>query len=135
MPDPRPSLREGPDSPADPVAEELFLIRAAVERGVVKPATVRSLLAAVEAVLALHAEFRVYEECGRQHACDGVIDCGDFITCEDGYLYSVCRDCCTGGRDQTEECAGEHDRASCWPCPTREAISRALLGEGETGAV
>jgi hypothetical protein len=105
-------------------------------------ADVPRLLAAVEKVLELHAEFRILEECDHAHIEDdvregrAVVVAGDFIACQDGYLYSVCRACCTGGTDQTEECASNHRHCGdeCWPCPTVEAISRALLGEGEPDA-
>ena len=105
---------------------------------------VRLLLAVVDAVLALHREFRIYEECDHAHAYDGgtegesgaVVDCGEFLTCDDGYLYSVCRECCAqgsaaGGPHQTEECATNHEVGKCWPCPTRRAIAAKLL-PGET---
>jgi hypothetical protein len=95
------------------------------------------LLAAIETVVDLHTEFRVHEECDHEHTEDdvragkAVVVGGDFIACQDGYLYSVCRACCTGGTDQTEECAANHRLCGdkCWPCATVEAISGALLGE------
>jgi hypothetical protein len=43
-----------PKPAAGTLDEEMFLIRAAVARGAVKPATIRSLLAAVEAALKHH---------------------------------------------------------------------------------
>lgn len=99
-----------------------------------------ALLAAVEAVLALHKPFRIYEECEHAHAYDGgtegewsaVVDCGDFLTCEDGYLYTICRECCGEGAlgNQREECASGHDHSQCWPCSTAAAISAELPGEG-----
>ena len=94
------------------------------------------LLTAAERVLKLHSEFRIYDECGHEHTQDEVDagtarDTTEFVTCEDGYIYSVCRACCTGGWSQTEACASDHERP-CWPCGTVEAISAALLGK-ETG--
>ena len=101
----------------------------------------RRLLAAVEAVLAHHSEFRIYDECDHEHSQEEVdagtaVDCpgADFVTCRDGYAYSVCRACCTGGWSQMEECASDHDHGDCWPCPTCWAITTALLGEGSPGA-
>ncbi len=93
---------------------------------------------AVEAVLALHSEFRIYDECGHEHSqeevdagtavnCDGA----DFVTCRDGYAYSVCRACCTDGWSQTEECASHHDH-DCWPCPTYRAITTMCI-DGKDG--
>ena len=96
---------------------------------------VRLLLKVVEAVLKLHAEFRVYDECGHEHTQDEV-DAGTAVvlheegavTCEDGYVHSVCRACCTGGWSQTEACASDHERP-CWPCGTVEAIAGELPGK------
>jgi len=60
----------------------------------------------------LHRPYRVYQECGHAHADGedrgGVIDCGDFVTCEEGFLYSACRECCTDAGGQTEACADGH---------------------------
>jgi hypothetical protein len=98
------------DFPADPVAEELFLIRAAVERGAVKPATVRSLLAAVEAVL---------------EAADGwniqAVRIADEI--DQVSPRNVGARVLLEVRSELRRICAE---------TVREAISRALLGEGET---
>jgi hypothetical protein len=82
----------------------------------------------IDAALALHSEFRIYGECDHQHNEDdpGVKSIENVgLTCEDGYEYSICRECCTSGSGyQSEDCA-EHDRVFCWPCET----SAALKGE------
>jgi hypothetical protein len=98
-------------------------------------ADVPALLAAVEAVLALHVPYRIYSECAHadgEHEDSGItpVDCGDFVTCEDGYLYSGCRECCTDEGYQTEACAdGHHHAPGEAICATVAAITRALLGE------
>jgi len=83
---------------------------------------------AVRAVLDLHNEFRIYDDCGHTHteAGNGVLDIENVgLTCKDGYEYSICRSCCAdGGEYQTEVCAS-HERP-CWPCPTHHAIATAL---------
>jgi hypothetical protein len=76
----------------------------------------------------LHSEYRIYEECDHAHAYEedrgGVIDCGDFVTCEDGYLYAACRECCTDEGGQTEACGDGHHHGTGKPiCPTA-----AILG-------
>ena len=96
------------------------------------------LIAGYRALLKLHVPFRIYEDCGHDHeeVVEGVTDCGDFLACEDGHLYTVCRECCCGGMfrgPQTEECASDHERP-CWPCGTVEAISAALLGREDDDA-
>ena len=78
----------------------------------------------------LHAPFRIYRECGHAHAWDhdedraGAIDCDDFVTCQDGYMYSVCRSCCTHEHDaQTEECAESQGHTPETPiCPSRRIL-------------
>ena len=73
----------------------------------------RILAARVEAVLVLHAEHRIYDECGQHHAegDDDAVDCGDYTSCETAYQYSVCHHTTDGEpREDTED--GE------WPCPT-----------------
>ena len=90
------------------------------------------LLAAVDAVLALHRPHRIYDECDHAHEDRaGVIDCGEFLTCEDSYMYSICRECCTLFGHQTEQCAGEHEHGrDDRICPTYRAVSAALEGDG-----
>jgi hypothetical protein len=86
--------------------------------------------AALRAVLDKHSEFKIYDECGHQHreGDPGVLSIENVgLTCEDGYEYSICRECCTGGSGeyQTEDCAS-HDHNRCWPCDTVQAITEAL---------
>jgi hypothetical protein len=89
----------------------------------------RLALAAVDAVLELHSEWRIYEECDHPRILDS--DYG----CPDCYCYSICRSCCAGdGSGQTEQCASDHDVMHCWPCPTYLAICAALLGQDRTDA-
>jgi hypothetical protein len=88
---------------------------------------VPALVAAVKDVRDLHAEFKIYDDCGHHHEPgDGVVDIEEVgLVCKDGYLYSICRECCTdGGQEyQTETCAAEHDTSrNCWPCTTRRAV-------------
>jgi hypothetical protein len=93
-----------------------------------KPMTAETLAARVEKVLALHTECRFYDECGHSHTDEEVArgEAHDIeevgITCEEGYLYSVCRMCHTDdgrAREDTDE--------GSWPCAT----VRLLDGEGE----
>ena len=75
----------------------------------------------------LHSEYRIYDECDHNHPEDDParVDCGDFVTCEEGYLYSVCAACCTEPEyGQTEQCAGAHDHRPSAPlCPTIAALA------------
>jgi len=71
----------------------------------------------------LHAPLRIYDECGHDHPEDDParVDCHDFASCEEAFLYVTCRHCCAGQiwGDQTEECASEHDHGPDRPrCPT-----------------
>lgn len=95
------------------------------------------LIAALADVRNLHSEFRIFDECGHRHTLAevdaeeaGAISIGlqNFdsvgLVCEEGYAYSICQECCTGGgrEYQTETCAGDHaTNRACWPCPTRRA--------------
>jgi hypothetical protein len=142
-----------PDSPAttDPVAGELLLIRAAAGRGAVKPATVRSLLAAVEALLGDHRIEPLYA-----HADEGECGCPvptEASSVDEDIWYEgehpegrgpegtglVCRKkiaghWCPGCGDVAVE-HGCFEVPKAYPpekCPIRGSLSRALLGEGET---
>jgi hypothetical protein len=96
----------------------------------------RDLAAALEAenarVRELHPEFRIYGECGHKHAegDEGVVNVNDVgLVCEDGFMYSVCRECCTDGHgNQTEECASAHDHPG-WLCATNTILHAAEAGE------
>lgn len=93
----------------------------------------RDLAAALEAqnaaVLALHREYKIYEECSHRHTAKDVetgmaVDIENVgITCEEGHAYSICWGCCAGeGEGQTEQCVSVHDLTHCWPCPTARAL-------------
>jgi hypothetical protein len=92
--------------------------------------------AALRTVLDRHSEFKIYDECGHHHrySAEGVVTDGVVavenvgLTCEDGYEYSICRECCTASSQeyQTEGCASAHDHNGCWPCTTVEDITKAL---------
>lgn len=92
---------------------------------------------ALEAVLDVHRPFHIYDECEHKHEMpeghklpEGlhlIEDVG--LVCDDGYLYSICRECCADDTFQNEECATYHKHsgdAACWPCPTVRAISQSL---------
>ena len=77
----------------------------------------------------LHKPFRIYEECDHgfllpEHGDDVVlIECEDFTTCEAGYMYSVCTECCCAAGNQTEECADGYAHDYSKPlCATRAAL-------------
>lgn len=86
---------------------------------------------ALKAILAIHVPHKIYDECEHEHAYDdpALIDTGEFNTCAAGYMYSICRACCTAGWDheQSEDCASDHDHGLHKPiCPTVGAIDEAL---------
>jgi hypothetical protein len=92
-------------------------------------ATFRRYARIIAAVRKLHKPFRIYEECDHdEHGDDAdLIECEDFTTCEDGYLHSICTECCTtdvyGTREQTENCAGAHRHDDARPlCATIAAL-------------
>ncbi|OLE25881.1 MAG: hypothetical protein AUG44_14700 [Actinobacteria bacterium 13_1_20CM_3_71_11] len=100
----------------------------------------------IDKALALHVEFKIYDECDHDHRYnedgalpEGVLDIDEIgLTCQGAYLYSICSNCCTGGSEewQTEACANDHkhDGASpCWPCPTRAALASGVPEAPETG--
>jgi hypothetical protein len=73
----------------------------------------------IDALRARHAPMRIYDECDHDHneadVIDGrpsLVDTGEFITCEDAYLYSICRWCCCENPEwpeQAEWCADRHN--------------------------
>lgn len=92
--------------------------------------TIRRFAGALCRVADIHKPLHIYGECGHSHTDEDVhngtaTDTGDFLTCQDGYQCTVCRQCCTdaiGG--QNEECVTEHNHAPGEPiCVTAEAIS------------
>jgi hypothetical protein len=90
------------------------------------------LVAALRAVEALHKPMRIYDECDHSHEENDpdVVDTGEFLTCEQMYLYSICRSCCVESDDypeQAEWCFDKHDHGTDLPpCPTVTAIRDAL---------
>jgi hypothetical protein len=85
----------------------------------------------IAATLKLHTELRIYEDCGHRHTDDDV-DAGLAtevhevgIVCEEGFLYSICNECCAAGdryTGQTECCVADHEHP-CWPCNTIKALT------------
>ena len=76
----------------------------------------------IDAALALHSEWGIYDECGHDHTEEDVrtgkaIDVDVGFTCEEGKVQSVCRECDTDDGDATE--ATEDGE---WPCPTVKAL-------------
>ena len=69
--------------------------------------------AAIARVRVLHQPHRIYDECDHAHeeGEPGTVNCWDFLTCEDAYLYSICSTCCTEdpeNPEQSEWCAEKH---------------------------
>lgn len=87
-------------------------------------------------VAKLHRPFRIYGECGHRHTLDDITsgvatevpEVG--VTCEGGYLYTICAECCTRGTGyQLEECADDHTpNLMCHPCPTIRLFPPSLWG-------
>lgn len=97
---------------------------ASITREQISPAAFRAL----RAVLDLHKPFRIYDECGHNHAEGeaGVIEVEEIgLVCEDGYQYSICGECCADDVYQKEECGSDHHHP-CYPCPTVRAITSVL---------
>ena len=92
-----------------------------------------ALLAAVEAVMELHRDVGIYDECLCENPSpeDGlhkrIEDVG--VTCN--FLYVVCRECCMEDGYQKEECAHycDHDPLGS-NCSTVRAITAALEVQG-----
>ena len=91
-------------------------------------AQVAALELKVVRVLELHSPYKIYDECGHEHeetdkGVTNVIEIGP--VCKDGYMYTICRHCCTDAMgDQTEECVGEHDHST-GICETRRVLDGA----------
>lgn len=86
---------------------------------------------AIKAVLEIHTPHKIYDECEHEHGYDdpALIDTGDFTTCQEAWMYDICRACCTAGldNDQTEDCASDHRHGPVSPiCPTVDAIAICL---------
>lgn len=92
--------------------------------------------ATIQRVRDRHSQLKIYTECGHDEGgdCTGEIveiesDVG--WTCQDGYLYSICHECCARNRDQTEECAASHDHGTNDPlCPTRKDLDGDPADDG-----
>ncbi len=88
-------------------------------------------VAALDAVLRLHVPMRIYDECDHPHQ-DGdpdVIDTGELLTCEEMYVYSICRECCVENPnwpEQAEWCADKHDHRRDGHCATVRVITEHL---------
>lgn len=89
--------------------------------------------ATIQRVRDRHAEHKIYTECGHQHeeSDPGVVEV-DLIgpVCEAGYEYSICRECCVEGGEQTEVCATYHDHRFRPLCPTRRDIDGDPADDG-----
>jgi hypothetical protein len=132
-------IRERSERPLGPSAMALPISSPAV-RGLLESAgDVPRLLAVVDAVLKLHRQHRLYDECGHEHSEDEVraglaADAGEFLACEDGFERKVCRHCCANdGNGQIEDCAVTHLADECWPCSTVQAITRELTTDAISG--
>ena len=91
----------------------------------------RRQLAAAEAAIArvrsLHKPFRLYDECGHDHEYNEpgtrYIEELSNVTCEDGFLYEICDECCAHRGEQSKECLDDHDHGPGKPiCATIAAL-------------
>lgn len=65
----------------------------------------------------LHRSWDIYDECGHRHELNEDGSLPDDVknipevgyVCHEGFMYSICRECCTDGEFQTEECATYHN--------------------------
>ena len=98
---------------------------------------------ALEAVLAIHKQFGIYDACGHEHTDEEADDPNSDVlfideignTCKSALLYYVCKECCCDGSDEgnlTEECTDHHlhEKEDVFLCNTRSAISQAWEGRG-----
>lgn len=112
--------------PVGPTFPEWYKLKKIEERRTLT-AERDGLQARLNAGLALHTEFKIYEECGHEHTDDDV-DAGRAFAveevgyvCADGYLYSICKRCCTDDTGIQGEACANHERP-CWPCATVAAL-------------
>lgn len=114
----------------------------AIMRKILDPDVVvhgNELAAAILSVLTLHRAHRIFDECDHHHQYtdegkvpEGVLEIEEVgLTCEAGFMYSICWSCCTQESGyQSEGCADNHDHRggpeSCWPCPTVQAMAKDL---------
>lgn len=79
----------------------------------------------------MHKPFRIYGECAHKdddHERLGIkpllVGPDDFWTCEEAFEYEICKECCTDGEFQTEECS-EHSHGKGKPiCSTAAILDR-----------
>jgi len=101
------------------VADSVRSIERSVTRGyfvassdaMILVAEVKRLRAREAAILKLHTTFPIYQECGHDGDCPTEsfeVD-GEFHTCEEGFMYFICSECCVVNDYQHEDCAGGHD--------------------------
>lgn len=101
--------------------------------------TALAAIAAVRSVAARHYPWNIYEECdcdpGHRDEDVGVGTVVDVAevgpTCEDGFRYNICAECCTNetpwSKEQLEDCANGHDHCTDRPlCQTLTGIEGAL---------
>lgn len=98
-----------------------------------EPSSGERMNRALSAVLERHRPMRIYDECDHDHQDDDddVIDCGEFLTCEEMYEYSICSSCCVENEkypEQAEWCHDKHDHRKNGYCPTVHDIVIALEG-------
>ena len=73
-----------------------------------------------EDVRKLHVPFGIYDECGHKHHESelGVVEIDEIgLTCDDGKLQTVCRECDTDDGDVRED-----TEYGVWPCRTLKAL-------------
>jgi len=89
---------------------------------------------ALQDIMALHSEFKIYEECEcAERDEEGHLlsdpEWSEFAFCAKSFMYLICRECCTDGEDteMTEECADHHNHGEGRPiCKTHRAITNRL---------
>lgn len=82
----------------------------------------------VQALLALHAEYGVYDQCEHIHTDkdpEALYIDGVGWTCDVGLLMVICRHCCTKPEfGQTEDCATDHKHLPGHAlCPTMAVVT------------
>jgi len=83
-------------------------------------------------ILKLHTPFPIYEECGHDGDCptEPIEIDGEFFTCEEGFMYFVCFECCVVNDYQHEDCAGGHDHGKDIPiCATVALLTTLQTGD------
>ncbi|CAH0255875.1 hypothetical protein SRABI83_03242 [Arthrobacter sp. Bi83] len=99
--------------------------------GLAAPADRRDLLAAIDAVIALHRPIKVYDECecpeGTHPEDYEWIDCEDYNGCENSFTHYACEECCTSFDYISEACSDHHTHSKDegHRCPTIKALEAA----------